>query len=185
MSLTQLLKIIPAPESPVCTGVGQDWEATEDDLGTRLPADYRNLIRVYGYGGFCGTIGIVSPFGGKTGLKSEHESQSRFFRNMLASYGDSKFSVYPDEGGILYVGGDEFTNSLTWLTQGPPDEWPLIWFDDHMYEHERFDMRITEFLYEWAWGRITPKVHAGLFKKPPLERGALFRPAPVCNVSGL
>jgi len=178
MATSDLFQVIPLPDSPVWTGAGQEWETVERELGTALPEDYCELIAFYGSGGFCGTFSIASSFGGKRGLKSKHDMRTEFFRGMLSSYGDSRISVYPDKGGILYFGGDEYTNSLTWLTEGEPDEWPLVWFDDHMSQYEVFNMGIVEFLLEWTSGRVTPKVHKGLFDKPPLERRPLFRPSP-------
>lgn len=177
MSLLKLMTLVPAPESPVWTGCDEDWNLIEDELGTKLPGDYRELIHTYGYGDFCATFSILSPFAGSRGLKQTHVSRETYFRTMLSSYGNAKFCVYPDDGGILYVGGDEYTNSLTWLTKGPADKWPLI--DDHMCKNETFAMPLTTFLLEWATGNIKPLLHDKLFDKPPLQRSPLFKPAPI------
>lgn len=179
MGLWELLASVPAPATPVWAGDKAEWEEVQEELGTVLPRDYRELIQAYGCGGFCCTFAILSPFGGRRGLISTHKAREAFFRTMLSTYGDPTFRVYPEEGGILYVGGDEYTNSLTWLTTGTPDRWPLVLFDDHMREYEMFEMPLTTFLIKWVKGDIEPLVHHGLFDKPPLERTPLFKPVPV------
>lgn len=180
MSLSELVKLVPPPKEPIWNGEGEDLAAVERELGTRLPSDYLDLIRVYGSGTFCNTLDIFSPFGPKR-LKLQHDSRREFYCGMLSGFParlpKPKFPVYPEEGGILVVGGDEFSTHFCWLTRGLPDSWPLIWFDDYMVEYEIFDLALSEFLTEWVSGRIEPKVHVGRFPVPPLQRVPLFAPA--------
>ena len=117
MALKDLLEMVPPPAYPAWTGQGEDdWEDAQRQLGVRLPHDYRELISVYGGGTFCRTIEIVSPFGPR-GLKTFHELCKQYFRAMASSFPvpqrKPRFSVFPDAGGNLALGGDELMGYLT------------------------------------------------------------------------
>jgi hypothetical protein len=63
MAIEDLLAVCPAPDRPIQVGSIRDLEAIEQQLGTRLPADYLDFALRYGSGSFVGTfLHIWNPF---------------------------------------------------------------------------------------------------------------------------
>ncbi|MDV5146885.1 SMI1/KNR4 family protein [Streptomyces sp. SBC-4] len=56
-ALTRLLEIAPAPSEPR----RKDWGAVERGLGVELPADYKELIRVYGGSNWDDYLYVLEP----------------------------------------------------------------------------------------------------------------------------
>jgi hypothetical protein len=57
---------------------------------------------------------------------------------------------------LLPWGTDENGNTLHWLTEGVPNDWPVI-AESHDGEIERFDMSMTTFLAKALTREIRPK----------------------------
>ncbi|MFF4243081.1 SMI1/KNR4 family protein [Streptomyces sp. NPDC001822] len=56
-ALTRLLDIVPAPGEPR----RKDWSEAERNLGIALPADYKELIRVYGGSNWDDYLYVLEP----------------------------------------------------------------------------------------------------------------------------
>ncbi|MFD7572752.1 SMI1/KNR4 family protein [Streptomyces sp. NPDC059810] len=56
-ALTRLLEVAPASGDPH----QKDWDGVERSLGVRLPADYKELIRVYGGGNWDDYLYVLEP----------------------------------------------------------------------------------------------------------------------------
>jgi hypothetical protein len=82
----------------------------------------------------------------------------------LQSLGDDEvpYSLFPERPGLLPWGSDDNGNTLCWLTEGEPHEWPIIAkvCRYNYYEHHRMSM--TSFLA----GCFTRRVMCVLWKDP-------------------
>jgi hypothetical protein len=153
--LEKLIQIAPPPDSPLCAGSPEVWPEIEAKLGTRLPDDYKAYVNRYGSGGFYNFLGISSPFTPRNDLVTTFQECRQYFSQDF-------FPVFPDLGGLLSVGADENGNTLFWLTNGEPNQWPLVYMDDDFVEYDLYEMSLTEFLVDWISGRIEPRVIQGL-----------------------
>lgn len=57
----RLVRLVAPPTEPV--DASGDWAAVQDEIGGRLPADYRRLVETYGWGEFCDFLYLRTPFG--------------------------------------------------------------------------------------------------------------------------
>ena len=60
--LDTLLKVLPAPASPLETGHDDNWGRVEQALRIALPQDYKDYISTYGTGYLGGFIWGYNPF---------------------------------------------------------------------------------------------------------------------------
>ena len=68
MSLELLLKVLPPPIEPYGIDPGETWAKAEDELGIRLPSDYRQFVDRYGTGCIDGFLWVHSPLASIPGL---------------------------------------------------------------------------------------------------------------------
>ena len=155
--MNRLISLAPPPATPIHNGTPNLWPEVESRIGTKLPADYKSFIEIYGSGGFNDFLEILSPFAPKPcGPKSP--SSLMEYRILLETYNDARadmptechYPAYPETGGLLPVGGDTNGCSLFWLTEGEPDSWNLIYYDWRGgYESERYHMSLTALIVGW------------------------------------
>ena len=81
---------------------------------------------------------------------------------MLFSYDwvAAKYAVYPEEGGIILCGADSNGCYISWVTEGRPEDWPIIYFDNSWCSYDRYDMNLSTFLLKLAKREIKPAVHS-------------------------
>ncbi|MEV7570587.1 SMI1/KNR4 family protein [Streptomyces tanashiensis] len=103
----------PPPEAPAAPAPPVDWDAVEEWLGLRLPADYKAIADVYGPLDIGERLWLHTPFAGTA---------------RLFSYGD-----FVDEGrraapGVLPFGATRMSDTLYWDTTASddPDRWPVV-----------------------------------------------------------
>ncbi|MEU5655749.1 SMI1/KNR4 family protein [Streptomyces sp. NPDC047737] len=141
------------PPAVVVDGQG-DWAEAERVLGTRLPEDYKQLVAAYGRGDFWGALCLRTPFG--------ESNPVPLTADLLDDYGplredapeDYPYPLFPEPGGLLAWAVTESAAHVCWLTEGPPDAWPVvIWSRDDDYE--RFDCGAGAFLDGLTSRRIT------------------------------
>jgi hypothetical protein len=154
MAINELLSVVPPPSNPVEAQDGEVWTRAQAALGINLPEDFRAVGVHYGTGRFCGGyLAVANPL-------SEHFETS--MTSMLQATRDNRathnypYHVFPDKPGLLPWGADENGHVLHWLTEGNPDEWPVI-VESHEGELERFDMSMTTFLARALKNDVIPK----------------------------
>ncbi len=153
--LRRLVELIQPPQFPIATGSPEAWTHMEHEHGIVIPDDYKEYIGVYGAGAFYGFFEVLSPFSNRNGLFSEHARYRELYRPLVKEY-----ALFPDRGGLLAVGGNDNGDVLFWLTEGNPEQWPLVFTD--FWDFERFDKGLCDFLAEWFSGQRTPVLVADL-----------------------
>ena len=130
----------------------------------RLPDDYKLFTNVYGSGRFNDLFYLFNPFDsdGESGnLVNQAFRRDCFGLSVLDSYDEIKsidptlcpFLTFPAPGGLLPLGGDLNGGYAFWLTEGMPEEWPLILYPD-WFEIEQHDMALVDFLVLWLSGAL-------------------------------
>ncbi len=158
-SSSELLVNAPPPVSPVEIGAPEQWTVIENLLDTALPADYKWLIHTYGSGDFCDLLIILNPFSQSEGMNLQAQINPileiyQEYREVFTK--ECCFPVYPESGGILPLAQDTNGNDLFWVTQGPPDKWPLVHYNWRGgCQRQEYDMPLVEFLSSWISGRMS------------------------------
>jgi hypothetical protein len=154
MTIEALIKVVPPPAVPDEAYLGP-WEAIEADLGTGLPQDYKDFVRIYGSGIFMEFLGVHVPVSESRYVRLQ--SEVRLICKDLRDDEDSPYPFWPAPGGLLPFGKTDFGDYLFWLPVGPPDAWGVVVWDRGMGEYEAFDCSLTDFLAGLATGDIEPK----------------------------
>lgn len=156
MTIQTLITAIPPPASPTYAFDGP-WERIEAELGTPLPQDYKDLVRLYGGGGFMEYFIVnnpASPGPGGELIPEAYEVQKLFVEH------HPHLPMYPKPGGLLVCGSSDNGEYLFWLTRGPVSEWPIVVWDHDCAqdkELEVFECDLTDFIAGVVTGDIRPR----------------------------
>jgi hypothetical protein len=164
-TLTALIPPLPDP----LDGSG-DWDAAERDLGTALPTDFKELIRLYGTGTFGGVY-LANPLRqwGRDMIR-DHVAGYRELRDAL----EFALPLFPERPGLLPWGSDSNGNLYCWWVDGPPDSWTVAQVAHEVEETpHRAPVGITEFLASYLLNRYPEMLGGGEFtaEKRRFERG--------------
>lgn len=153
--IDDLLSLVPPPVAPVA-GDG-DWDFVETELGIRLPEDYKILVARYGVGLFDDTT-LLSPFnthphGVMNLLKHAHDMLDTHQSLREAWAEEISLAIYPEPGGLLTWAVTGNDDSLCWITEGEPAQWPVL-VSSRDCDLERYDMGAAELLYKYFSGQL-------------------------------
>ena len=160
----RLTEAVPPPQQPLETSGPLSSVNFADGREVVFPPDYLRLINAYGSGDFYsdedygdGPIGdlvyLMNPFA--PSYQNRLKQESEFLQGYKNSEGDKyiPYDVYPQTPGILPWGWCEGRKNYFWLTEGPPQEWPvLVMYDLEIWT--RFDMPMVVFLEQLFFGEI-------------------------------
>lgn len=170
MTIEALIKAIPPPAELAGVFPGP-WQPIEAELGTALPQDYKDLVRVYGSGCYMEFFEIDVPRCPNFNIRLEYQVPL-VSENFV--YGDDRsYALWPTPGGLLPFGGTDNGDSLFWLTRGAPADWGVVVWDQADLDFELFDCDLTSFLAGLATGEILPKA----FPEDLLPSNCLFKPS--------
>ena len=144
MSVELLAAVSPPPTSPLGIGPLELWDRLQARLGLSLPDDWLEYGRVYGSGGFDGGLTVCNPL---------HPAAAEWVAYELGF--ELPFPMHPTMPGFLPWGEDDNGNHYGWLTEGHPNQWPLL-FVGHGYEDEaeRHTGPMTAFLARMLRGEL-------------------------------
>jgi hypothetical protein len=163
-ALAKLIRMVPPPDRPFETGDGGAFTEVEASLRLSLPEDFKELIRTYGSGQWQGFWFVLNPFAANEYGNLVLQSQVRRPRswstldaeratreNEGATY---PHAIYPEPGGILPWALTDNGGRFFWLTAGPPEQWPTVYYPDRSPEFSVYEMSCTELLYGAVSGEI-------------------------------
>lgn len=168
-SVAQLVELMPPPRD---SGVSVDWEAVAAQWGTRLPADYRDFMDLYGGGSINNSFHFCVP---------DKAGYAPLSADSLAEGTELGFELFggdPDAeqeaAGRICWAFDAGANHAYWdTTASDPDQWTVMLL--HRYaEWERFDLGMAEFLVAILTGAIPQPVALFDPDKPVFRRGDLL-----------
>jgi len=174
MTIENLISVVPPPSAPEEAYLGP-WEAIEADLGTKLPQDYKDFVRLYGSGRFMEFLGVHVPVSWSPYVRLQSEVREICDTIGIVGSADDNlpYPLWPEPGGLLPFGKTDFGDYLFWLPRGPPDDWGVVVWDRGMGHYEAFDCGLTDFLAGLATGEIEPKE----FPENMLPCDRLFEPS--------
>jgi hypothetical protein len=153
MTIETLIKAVPPPAAPTYAFHGP-WEPIEAELRTPLPQDYKDLIRLYGFGTFMGHLSVNGPTVPYDHCRLVPEA---FAVQQMFVNDSPHIRMYPQPGGLLACGNVQDVGYLFWLTRGPVDEWPIVIWDHDASEEDElklFEFDLTDFLAGLITGDI-------------------------------
>lgn len=153
MTIEKLVRAIPPPLVPFGTFKGP-WRPVEEELGTFLPQDYKDYVRIYGRGYLFQFLGISVPRSLNPNIRLERNA--RLVSAGFVGIEDLPYPIWPKPGGLLSFGGTDNGDELYWLTEGPPESWRVVVWDGDLDSSEVFDCDMTDFLAGLATGEILP-----------------------------
>lgn len=174
--LAALQALVPPPERP---WLGErSWEWLSAELGTRLPADYVELMTSYGGGAWSDWLRLWVPLDpGELGLAERSAAVLGFERTARVTYPEyHPMPLWPEPGGYLPFGDSIDGDRIGWITSGSPDEWKLVVVPRHADQGPALSGSLSDTLLEWLSGRLRV---AGLYRfdKDELAEAATFRAA--------
>lgn len=104
------------------------WEASEAYLGLTLPSDYKAFLDLYGPGAIDGYLWLDRPMDGTT-----EEAERLWPPQGPGERNPDLFPwpFHPEEGGLIWWGSDEQSNSYYFLPLEPdPGDWRIVVQDD-------------------------------------------------------
>ncbi len=133
-----------------------DWGIIEAQLGMRLPRDYREMIEHYGTRTFADFLNPINPF-----LKPESflarldDMILQHERGMHAEFPEYfPLPIYPEPGGLFPWATTDDGDTLYWLTDVLPQDWPLVVWKSRGPKHVVYPFGATEFLQRWLSGAL-------------------------------
>ena len=129
MSIAELKKLVPPPSESFEVGTLAQWRKFENQLGVKLPRDYREFVFAYGSGLFAIFYRVYNPFAASEyiALLPSSKRICDLDRESQRAYPERfPYPYYPEPGGLLPWGNDENGNDYFWLTQGPPTKWIVV-----------------------------------------------------------
>jgi hypothetical protein len=167
--IEELRCLVPPPAHP--NGAQGDWKVCEDELGLRLPQDYKDFISLYGSGTLCGLFEISSPFSSpllwKTSVREWWARWARIYDCWGECPRDMPYATYPDVPGLLPWATYGTVDVLSWYTAGEPHEWCVVYDDREEGFVEVPDIGLGAFLVAALKGTVPLPEH--IFGKDVLD----------------
>jgi len=148
----ELVTLVGKPEKP--NGGGDKWDAVERGLGLTFPADFKQLVQVFGTGPWAGSLKVFSPFAegelmlelaAMRALPALHEIR----RNNPE---DVKHAIYPEPKGLFPWGITDKGATLCWLTEG--DSWKTIVVPPGSPAFEVYDLSAPALIRDFLKGKL-------------------------------
>lgn len=154
MTINALIKAVPPPTKPFEAFDGP-WDLIEKALGTELPEDYKDFVRVYGLGCFMECVRISVPR--SKDPYARLITMVDFTRRNFLPESLGAYSFWPEPGGFIPFGSTDFGDELFWAPAGKADDWRVVVWGRGLGTYETFDCDMTGFLAGLATGDILPE----------------------------
>jgi hypothetical protein len=176
--LKRLRRLLPPPANPVEAGRPGGWAEVEAALGTGLPSDFKAFTELYGSGTIDDFLYLFNPFtqGQNGNLLAEKNRVLAAYRQTRARFPERlPLPPFPEQGGVLPLGRTDNGDELYWVTQGPPDQWPVMLLASRAALQEVQPVPVTGFLAALAANQLTSRVLPENLLRRPSHR---FTPFP-------
>ncbi|WP_405899376.1 SMI1/KNR4 family protein [Streptomyces sp. NBC_00727] len=153
-----------------------DWARVEAELGTRLPADYKEYVYWFGPGNSSDYFVVCVPGVENSNVEfmANLRKEAEDYRSWNAGNQRPPVSVpfFSDPGGRLPFLFTTEGCAVFWITDGDdPDSWK-IGSRTRLWDVQRFEGGFTEFLREALWDTVELEAIPAYDDEPPLQ----FRP---------
>lgn len=185
MSISELVRIVNPAENPSKIP-DASWSEAESRFRKRLPADYRDLLEVFGPGTLNEFLHVAGPFSANPYLnvsdrlrllhKAEKLKKLNFPKDPVSLV--HPFLLHPESPGLIPWGITDNGDDLFWHTLGEPDAWPVVIYNGRSGDYESHPMSMTTFLSSILSGRL----QVSFFPKDFFMEAPVFSPNPDGNI---
>jgi len=159
MSVSRLKTILVPPNSPSENGDGNDWPLI--DVTISFPDDYVSFIKAYGTGRIADFISLFNPFTKNDDLNFFEQKKLILedFNYLLDEDPEYyKYSLYPNQGGLLPVGVTDNGDYFFWVVSNVDNSnlWGTAIVASRSPDIEYFDENITSLLAGILSKKIKP-----------------------------
>ena len=125
--------------------ISVDWVSIEEELGSKLPDDYKAFVSRYGAGAIDSFLTILTPAGPTKWADLVWRSQEHDeFSQRREQH--PPFDAFPAPGGLLAFGQTDNGDVLYWRTNGAPEQWTVLVYEGRGFEYFEFPGSMTSFL---------------------------------------
>lgn len=159
MSISEVVSVISPPKivvDPASDATRADVEAA---IGAQLPDDLFDVSRTYGTGRFSnGAFNLMIGNPASDAYCEAVQRRNGIISGLKESEGKGfiAYDVFPKQPGLLSLGTEDNGDKLYWLTEGKPEEWPIMILRRHGGAVDRFPGPLTSFLAGVFSGSLTP-----------------------------
>jgi len=172
MIIDDLIKILTLPNSIYHNGNKNEWEIVENKIGIQLPFEYKQFIETYGAGGIDNFLWFLNPF-----INEENIGLFIKYPIINNSYLISKQKspdlfqhvVYPEKGGLFPFSYTDNGDTLFFLTEGEPDNWPIIIYDARSPDYFQYTNSFIQFFYQLIIGQLKCSIFPNDFPNNPSQ----------------
>ncbi|WP_404962115.1 SMI1/KNR4 family protein [Streptomyces sp. 147326] len=165
-ALTRLLEIAAPPSAPR----KKDWSEVERRLGIELPADYKELIHVYGGCNWDDYLYVLEP-----GCPNGHYDLIKWAEHQYEDLEDLwEFEKKPAElevegSRVIPWATTDNGECLYWLVRPglEPDQWTVMVNEARGGRWEHFSASCTQFLASSLDGELQSHILSSLFPRAP------------------
>ena len=132
MSIDALAAILAPPSEPREAGRESEWARVEEELGVRLPEDYKLFVQVYGSGTIDDFIVVLNPFSANRNINLLEAGRLRMqaVAELRSDHPDDyRHDAFPATGGLLPFAITDNANVFYWKTNGRPDAWTVVVYE--------------------------------------------------------
>ncbi|MFD4697241.1 SMI1/KNR4 family protein [Streptomyces niveus] len=167
-ALNRLLEIAPAPSEPR----QKDWGEVEHILGVELPADYKELIHVYGGSNWDDYLYVLEP-----GCPNENYDLIEWAEHQAKDLEDLwEFEKKPTElevegSRVIPWATTDNGECLYWLVRSGcmSDQWTVMVNEARGDRWEHFSVPCTQFLASALDGQLRSTILSSLFPRATHE----------------
>lgn len=160
----EALRTLVVPPPMPTLGSDTAWPDLFAKLGTRLPNDYLEVISTYGGGIWRDTVRFPTP------LDEDKYGLGPWILEYLDDYRAARkrdsdifpLTVWPEAGGFLPFANTVDGDTIGWLTEGDPDEWPMIVDPRYDDQGPPLPTGLVDTLLAWMRGQLDITAFPGL-----------------------
>ena len=182
MQIDDLKAILPVPPSTVETH-SRTWSAVEQEIGTRLPDDFKAFIELYGSGRISEFIWVLNPFASNQFINLGRQVVDRLgaLEALARDFCEQcPYPLFPQSGGLLPFAVTDNGDVVYWITNGDPNAWRVVVNQARGPKYEEFALNATDFLA----GVLTHRIDCTVFPKSLRETVAHFEPVHATGSGG-
>ena len=157
MTLQELQTILHFNMEPVERPTDEQLARAEEELGLKLPDDYKEFIKYYGRGNVARFIHLHGPssqFMSADLVAMAKIDREGYKSGRYISPDDFPYARYPETDGLLPWAYTINNDMLYWLTKGECNSWSVVVYERSSSVFQIFNVGMVAFIGQLILGKI-------------------------------